>query len=153
MLRSLPLLLLLFAACEIASIIWVGQAVGVFMTLLLLLGNIFAGLALLRSAGMNMLAAMRSPLDHFTPAQNAANSAVFRVLSGLVFLIPGFFSDFLALLLLWRPVQSWISSKFQNKRFQGTASRAPSRFSMVIEGEAVEIDGHEPPAGRGQRDN
>ena len=64
--------------------------------------------------------------------------------AGLLFLIPGFFSDILAILALLPPVQGWVRSRFRVATFStgGTANSQPfgaRRFDTVIDGEAVEI--------------
>ncbi len=99
--RLLPLLALAFFCLELASIILVGQRAGVIVTLLLIITDIVLGIGVIRSAGANAMSALRAPLR--TPGSEAklASGMALRVLAGVLFLIPGFFSDVLAL-LAWR---------------------------------------------------
>ena len=144
MTRRIPLLILAGAIAEIASIIWVGRALGIIPTLVLLFAGGAIGIRLLKSAGSSVMKTLRQPVEASSPLWSAGGLAASRVVAGLLFLIPGFFSDILALLVLLPPVQRWVGSHFQVKTFAaGTAkSNDWSRreeFGAVIEGEAVEI--------------
>lgn len=144
MTRLIPLLILAGLVAEIASIIWVGKALGLIPTLLLLFASGFVGIRLLKMAGTSVMEAFRSPVQPSSPMRGVGGMAVTRVLAGLLFLIPGFFSDVLALLVLLPPVQRWVRSRFRVETFTtSTDGRAgPFRdqpFDTVIEGEAVEI--------------
>lgn len=140
MIRSLPLFLLAGLVLEITSIIWVGRALGVLPTLLLLLAGAILGTSLMKAAGTSVVAALRSPVRTATPLGGIGEKALSRAVAGLLFLIPGFFSDIFGLLVLLPPVRSWLRSRFKVQTF--SASTQPSgRFDRVIEVEAVEITG------------
>jgi UPF0716 protein FxsA len=145
MTRSLPLLLLAAVAAEIASIIWVGQLFGVIPTLLLMLLGGVVGVRLIKSAGMSVASALRSPVQTSTPLKGLGGQAAARTASGLLFLLPGFFSDLVGLLLFLPWVRRWLGSMVRVETFNVTPDRE-SRFDRVIEAEAVEITGEvEPP--------
>lgn len=157
MTRPLPFLILAGLIMEIASIIWVGRALGVVPTLLLLFAGGAIGIRLLKSAGTSVMAAFRSPVQPSTTMRGVGSLAVTRVLAGLLFLIPGFFSDILALLALLPPVQHWVRSRFRVETFatNDAGSAEPfreRRFETVIEGEAVEIVAEVEPPHSGNRD-
>jgi UPF0716 protein FxsA len=138
MTRSLPLLFLAAAAAEIASIIWVGKLIGVVPTLLLMLLGGVLGIRLIKSAGLSVAAALRSPVQSAAPLKALGGQAAARTASGVLFLLPGFFSDVLGLLLFLPPVRQWIGSRFRVETYsiRPTEER---RFDRVIEAEAVEI--------------
>ena len=149
MTRSLPLLFLLAVAAEIASIIWVGNLIGVLPTLLLMLLGGVVGVKMIKSAGMSVAAALRSPVQAASPLQALGGRAAAQSLSGVLFLLPGFFSDLLGLLLLLPAVRGWLGSRFRVDTY--TAGRPPEdrRFGPVIDAEAIEITGEiEPPERR-----
>jgi len=152
MTRSLPLLILTGMAAEIASIIWVGSALGVLPTLLLLFGGGILGISLIKSAGTGIAAALRSPVQASSLQADAAGKAMARVFSGLFFLIPGFLSDLAGLLLLLPPAARWLQSKVAVQGFS-TSGPAPRRYETVIEAEAIEImaevEPPRPPEGHG----
>lgn len=139
MIRSIPLLILFGAAAELASIIWVGGVLGVLPTLLLLLGGGVAGVALIRSAGAGILTALRAPAQPARRQEGLASQAIARVAAGLLFMIPGFLSDVLALLLLLPPVRRWLQKRMPVEFGSSPpGQRAPAQ-GPIIEGEAVEI--------------
>lgn len=149
MIRSLPLFLLAGLVLEITSIIWVGRALGVLPTLLLLLAGAILGTSLMKSAGTSVVAALRSPVRTAAPLGGVGEKALGRAVAGLLFLIPGFFSDFFGLLLLLPPVRAWLRSKIKVQTF--SASTPPAqRFDRVIEAEAVEISGEIDAPGQGR---
>ena len=138
MTRSFPLLFLAGLAAEVASIIWVGNRLGILATLLLLVAGGVIGVSLIRSAGSSLFAALRSPMQSTALQRGAAGQAVARVGAGVLFLIPGFFTDLLGLLLLLPPVGNWLRSRMpvQSQTWQ---SPPPERYGAVIDAEAVEI--------------
>lgn len=145
MTRYLPLLFLAAAAAEIASIIWVGQLIGVVPTLLLMVLGAVIGVRTIKSAGMSLAQALRAPVKTAAPLRGLGGQAAARAASGLLFLLPGFFSDLLGLLLFLPPLRRWIGSKFRIDTYQSPPS-GDGRFERVIEIDAVEIVGEvEPP--------
>lgn len=85
---------------EVASIVEVSRWVGPTMTFLLLAATVAFGAFLIRSqssaAGQRVLAAMR---EGRPPERELIDSGAI-VFAGVLFMIPGFFSDLLALFLL-----------------------------------------------------
>lgn len=153
MTRMIPFLMLAGMVAEIASIIWVGKALGVIPTVFLLLASGVVGLKLLKLAGTSVVEAFRSPVQSSSVIGSVGGTAMTRVFAGLLFLIPGFFSDTLALLILLPPVQRWVQSRFRVETFSvgGTRATEPfeeNRFGKVIDGKAIEIiaDGESPPS-------
>lgn len=104
--RWLPLLLIfLLAYVEISLFIKVAAVFGVAMTLLLVIFTSCVGISLVRNQGVKNLMQMQQKLVMGeNPAAEMVKS-VSLVLAGFLLLIPGFFTDFLGLLLLLPPVQ------------------------------------------------
>ena len=148
MLRYLPVFVLAGFLLEIASIIWVGGAIGVIPTLLLLIAGGVIGVSLFKSAGVNAAAVLRSPVQDRSLHTSLAGTTLLRVAAGLLFLVPGFFSDAMALLLFLPPVQHWLKGKVKTGTLTaGPQGAGPQRQqSTVIDVEAIEIHGEvEPP--------
>ena len=141
MLRYIPILLLAGFFLEIASIIWAGRVLGVILTLLLIVAGAALGMALFRKAGVTVAAALRAPMQDRTAQRQLAGSTAFITLAGLFFLVPGFFSDIIAVLLLFPPIQAWLVArmKFITVTTGGAQAERSERFETVIEAEAVEI--------------
>jgi UPF0716 protein FxsA len=151
MTRLLPFLVLIGLVAELASIIVVGNFLGLIPTLLLLLAGGVLGIGLIRSAGTSIIAALRSPVQASSLQQSAAGKAMAHALSGLFFLIPGFFSDVIGLLLLIPQFRRWLRSKIPVQSV--SAGMGQNRQGeTIIEAEAVEIVGelHPPDPGRGR---
>jgi UPF0716 protein FxsA len=147
MTRLLPLLILAGLAAELTSIIVAGNLLGVLPTLLLLFAGGVLGISLIRSAGSGIAEALRSPVQTSSAQKGAAGKAVARVTSGFFFLIPGFLSDIIGILLLLPPVRQWLRARFTFERF--STSRPPGKQNdTIIEGEAIVIEGELPPPGR-----
>jgi UPF0716 protein FxsA len=140
MTRLLPFLILAGLAMELASIILVGNALGVIPTLLLLFLGGAVGMGLIRSAGTSIAVALRGPVQASSLQRGVASQAMARVISGILFMVPGFFSDLLGLLLLMPPVRQWLRSKIKVQSFSSAAPQA-RRYDTVIDAEAVEIAG------------
>ena len=148
MTRFLPLLFLAAAAAEIASIIWVGSLIGVLPTLLLMLLGGTIGVRLIKTAGMSLAEAIRSPVRTATPLKGIGGQAAARAISGLLFLLPGFFSDALGLLLFVPLVRRWLGSQFRVDTYSTVRPTDDGRFGPVIDAEAVENAGEVEVRGR-----
>lgn len=145
--RAFPLLLLIGFAAEITSIILMGKAVGVLVTLLLLFLGMVAGVAVFRSTGARVADALRNPLHAPGAGKKLAGATMLRTMAGLLLMIPGFASDIAAGILLLPPVQSWIISRLKIVEVNtGATSQNASRGGVVIDGEVIDIDEPLPPA-------
>jgi UPF0716 protein FxsA len=153
MTRLLPLLILAGLAAELASIIMVGNALGVIPTLLLILAGGVLGISLIRSAGTGLAVALRSHVQASSVKKGIAGKAVARGVAGLLFLVPGFFSDLAGLLLLLPPVRQWLGSRFPVESVSARRT-AYGRGETIIDAEAIEVTGvlqqPEPGQGRGR---
>lgn len=97
----LVLLLVGVPLLEIYLFIKVGSAIGAWTTIALVVLTALAGLALVRRQGMATLKRARTALSRDElPALELLEGATLLV-SGALLLIPGFFTDAVAFLLLW----------------------------------------------------
>ena len=101
----MPLLLLFVALplIEIALFIAIGGQIGVGTTLLLIVLGAMLGVTILRGQQARALAMMQGGL-RIDPGTFLAQGA-FRVLAGILLILPGFLTDTLGLLLLLPPLQ------------------------------------------------
>jgi UPF0716 protein FxsA len=100
---------------EIASLIIVGRAFGVLLTLLLVVLAALLGAALLRRQGSDALAGMRGALNRGRDPRPALLRGGFRLAAALLLIFPGFVGDVVALLLLLPPVQDLIARRFKGR--------------------------------------
>lgn len=107
----LPLLLFLLAWIEISLFIQVAHVVGVLLTLILMIFTSLMGISLVKNQGMQNFRQMQEKLRlNENPAKELTRS-VSLVLAGGLLLIPGFFTDFLGILLLLPPIQACLTAK------------------------------------------
>lgn len=147
MIRFLPLFIILGFFLELAVMISVGRQIGVLATLLLVVAGAMLGGTLIRSAGIGMADALRRPEVSRSFATRDAAAGFLYLLAGLLFILPGFVSDAVALVLLPAAVRRWLAAKlvasFEAKVNVHTRHWPPAEESAgpVIEGEAIEIKG------------
>lgn len=123
---------------EIASLIWVGARLGVLTTLLLVIAGAFIGTSLIRRSGLGLVSGLNAARGDPASQMNRAGRAFLHFISGLLFISPGFFSDVMAILLLFPPVQKWLAAHLTSRIQPGHDQRGMT--GIYIEGEAVEID-------------
>lgn len=100
--------LLLLPIVEIALFIKVGQTIGLWPTLALVIGAALLGGALLRQQGLSVLMQLRGNVAAGRmPAQTIADAMLIGV-AALLLVLPGFLSDVVGLSLLIPPVRHWI---------------------------------------------
>ncbi|MCX2958540.1 MAG: FxsA family protein, partial [Serratia symbiotica] len=104
--RWLPILLIfLLAYIEISLFIKIADVLGVAFTLLLVIFTSCVGISLMRNQRMRTFVQIQQKLSAGeSPALEMVRS-VSLVIAGFLLMIPGFFTDFLGLLLLLPPVQ------------------------------------------------
>jgi UPF0716 protein FxsA len=136
---SLPVL-------EVASIVWVNRWIGPTATFLLLAASIAFGAFLIRTqslrVGQRVMGAMRAGAP---PEQTLLDSGAI-MLAGVLFMIPGFFSDILALFLLlpaarrlmWRGASLGLRRRTLRPEAQPEAQK-PHRAEDVIDVEFTEV--------------
>ena len=108
MARFFILGLLILPIVEIAIFIKVGQTIGLFPTLALIIGAALLGGLLLRQQGVAVLGQLRNNVNTGRmPGRTIADAMMIGV-AALFLVLPGFLSDIVALALLLPPVRSWI---------------------------------------------
>lgn len=126
------LILLLLPLVEIALFIVIGGWLGLWATLALVILGVLAGVLILRGQQERALRMMQGGVRAVSPGTFMAQGA-FRMLAGMLLILPGFFSDFLALLLLLPPVQRAILRALSAK--MTVTSVHARRESTIIDGE------------------
>lgn len=134
---------------EIGVFVEVGGLIGLWSTLVLIVGTAIAGAALLRHQGLSTLARARETVARGgMPVQEIADG-VCLLIAGALLLTPGFVTDAVGGLLLIPfvrlLVQRWalrrlIASGRIPARDHGPDARWPMRAGHVIEAEYTEFD-------------
>ena len=117
----------LYVYIEISIFIQVAHVLGVFMTLLLVIFSSVVGMSLVRNQGFkNFLLMQQKMAAGESPAAEMIKS-VSLIIAGLLLLLPGFFTDFLGLLL-----QDEVARREQKKLAQ-RLRRANFRSQKTLE--------------------
>jgi len=115
--------LLVLLVIEIWSIVKMSDFVGGWATLILLLAGFIFGLKLMRSQGIN---AMMKTAQGVQPGESPLAplaTGIVKAFAGILLIIPGFVSDFFALLILLPFVRNSFARHLAKKgQFQGFAT-------------------------------
>lgn len=144
---------------EIALFIRMGDWIGLWPTLGLVVAAGVVGLSIMRRQGVNALNDLRRASETLDDPTIPVAHGALVMLAGLLLFIPGFFTDILGLLLLVPPlrdlllraagrrvtVRSWRAGPLGDPRASGRHPREPHRPDIVIDGDYEEIDRPEPP--------
>src|SRR5919108_630184 len=150
----MPLLLVaLFIAvpiAELAVIIQVGQAIGVWWTIVILIADSVLGSMLMRSQGRAVWRRFNQTLQaRRAPAREVADG-VLVIFGGALLLTPGFLSDVVGLMFLLPPTRALIRRVFLRQAMKritvsmvGVTAPPPRRRGRRaddVEGTAVDVD-------------
>lgn len=134
---------------EVASIVEVSRWIGGFSTFLLLAAGVAFGAFLIRSQSMTMGRRVLQAVQAGTPPEETMLESGAIMFAGVLFMIPGFFTDILALLLLLPVARRsiWRGISFGMRRKTGRAQTrprtgpppAPHRSEDVIDVEFTEV--------------
>jgi UPF0716 protein FxsA len=141
------LLILLFIAvpiAELAVIIQVGQAIGVWWTIAILVADSILGSMLMRSQGRAVWRRFNATLQSGrAPAREVADG-VLVIFGGALLLTPGFLTDILGLTLLIPPsravVRRVLVRRFAARMIASATRRRPPAGPADVEGRAVDVD-------------
>jgi UPF0716 protein FxsA len=150
MLRLIGFVAALLPFLEIAGFVWIGGKLGVFLTLVWVIGAMLAGLALLRHTGLQAVGRLRAALaEGREPGHSIIDAACFAA-AAILLIIPGFVSDALALILLLPVTRHWLlrrtAAHFETRVYRSTGT-IPGEFTVVPEddGDPAQPDGKQPP--------
>jgi UPF0716 protein FxsA len=144
----LMILLLLWPLAEIVGFVWIGGTIGVGPTLAFVLLSGLLGVALLRRAGLATLRHFRADLEAGRTPVPAALGGLWRLVAGLLLIIPGFLSSGVALLLSIPVVRRLLTKALTGLVQTGHVSVQSAGFEMplrrepgptVIEGQFHEL--------------
>ncbi|WGV15180.1 FxsA family protein [Fuscovulum ytuae] len=139
--------LLMWPLIEIALFVVVGGAIGLWWTLLIVVGTGIGGVVLLRRLGLSNATRLRGEMARMRDPVGAVGDGILKALAALLLILPGFLTDALGLLLLFSPVRSaLISAASRKMAVVSMQSDQPARRSdgIVIDGEFVEVEADGP---------
>ena len=99
---------------EISIFITIGSNIGILNTIAIILLTAVIGIYFVRRQGLSLLFnAQRNMAQGIMPAEEI-KGGIFLLISGLLLITPGFFTDCVGFLMFLRPVQNFISQKARN---------------------------------------
>ena len=108
------LLFIFIPIIEISIFITIGNNIGLLNTVAIILLTAMIGIYFVRRQGLTLLFnAQRNMTQGIMPAEEI-KGGIFLLISGLLLITPGFFTDCVGFLMFLRPVQNFISQKARN---------------------------------------
>ena len=105
---------------EIAIFITVGSSIGIINTIAIILITALAGIFLVRRQGIQLLFNAQQNLSEGVMPTQEIKGGIFLLISGLLLITPGFFTDCIGFAIFLKPVQNLITLKakeyFQSRR-------------------------------------
>ena len=108
------LLFILIPIIEISIFITVGSNIGIFNTIGIILLTALIGIFLVRKRGLNLLFNARQSMSEGIMPANEIKGGIFLLISGLLLITPGFFTDCVGFAVFLKPVQDFIAIKAKN---------------------------------------
>ena len=115
----LLLLFTLVPLAELTLLLKVGEWLGAWPTVGLVLGTGFLGAILARREGVRAWTAVHEQLARGQVPGRELLDAVLVLLAGVVLITPGILTDLAGFTLMTRPGRSWVASRLR-KRLEGT---------------------------------
>ena len=113
-------LFLLIPIIEITIFITVGSNIGILNTIIIILITALIGIFLVRRRGIRLLFNAQNNLFNGNMPTEEIKGGIFLLISGLLLITPGFFSDCIGFGLFLKPVQQYLALKatkyFQSRR-------------------------------------
>jgi UPF0716 protein FxsA len=156
--RWIPFIaIFLYVYIEISLFIQVAHVLGVFLTLMLVIFTSVIGMSLVRNQGFKTFMQMQQKMAAGESPAAEMIKSVSLVLAGFLLLLPGFFTDFLGLLLLLPPVQKHLTMKLMPhlrfSRTPGGGFSADADGGQTFDGEYQRKEDAPKQLGDSDRDN
>lgn len=151
--------LVIWPLIEIALFVTLGSAIGLGLTLVVVVGTAALGVAILRGRGMRSFGQLRQNVT--LQPQQPLGEGLLTMFAAVLLILPGFLTDALGLLLLVPPIQRLVLNQISvelrsagvNLMGRMVASRmmrphaaAAETDGTVIDGEFREVEGGKRPA-------
>ena len=108
------LLFIFIPIIAIAIFITVGSNIGILNTIAIILLTAVIGIYFVRRQGLSLLFKAQHNMAQGIMPTEEIKGGIFLLISGLLLITPGFFTDCVGFLMFLRPVQNFISQKASN---------------------------------------
>jgi UPF0716 protein FxsA len=127
--QALLLVFLVLPLLEIAILIKVGQTIGFWPTMTLLVAAAAYGFVLIREAGLAMVGRMFAAVDEGRLPFESLLDSYAVIIAGMLLIVPGFVSDTAALVVLTPPLRRFAIRRLLPEAL--TAPRAAKRPTVI----------------------
>ena len=127
-------LLILFTVVplvELALLIKLGNVIGLWPTIFIVIGTGVLGAALARSQGTQVISAIRAEVAEGRPPTEGLLNGLLVLVGGVVLLTPGLLTDLLGFSLLIPFTRNWFKKKLQG-RLRKYADRDSGSATIII---------------------
>jgi len=111
------LLFIVVPIIEISIFITVGSNIGILNTIVIILTTAIVGIFLVRRQGIKLLFDAQKNLSQGIMPTEEIKGGIFLLVSGLLLITPGFFTDLIGFMVFIKPVQKFIAN-YAKKYFQ-----------------------------------
>ena len=108
------LVFIIIPILEISIFITVGSNIGVLNTIAIILITALVGIFLVRRRGLSLLFNARQNMSEGIMPTEEIKGGIFLLISGLLLITPGFFTDFIGFFVFLKPVQEYIALRAKN---------------------------------------
>ena len=103
--KVIPISLLLIPIIEIILFIEIGSMIGSFNTILTIFGTALVGIYIIKHNAATYMSEIRSKLMNGLRPDQEILSGIIVFICGVLLLLPGFLTDFIGLLFLYKPIR------------------------------------------------
>jgi UPF0716 protein FxsA len=140
MLLPLVLLFIVVPIAELFVIIQVGERIGVWWTIALLVADSLLGSVLMRSQGRAAWASFTTAVQEGRPPAREVFDGVLVIFGGALLLTPGFITDVVGLVFLLPPTRALLRGLLVRRFAKRVVSMRRPRADYDVEGRAVDVD-------------
>ena len=106
---------------EISIFITIGSNIGILNTIAIILVTALIGIFLVRRRGLSLLFNAQNNLSQGIMPTEEIKGGIFLLISGLLLITPGFFTDCIGFAMFLRPVQNFVA--FRAKQYFQSRTR------------------------------
>lgn len=116
---------------ELALLIKLGNVIGLWPTIFIVIGTGVLGAALARSQGTQVISSIRAEVAQGRPPTGSLINGLLVLVGGVVLLTPGLLTDILGFSLLVPSTRNWFKKKLQG-RLRKYAERNSASATIII---------------------
>jgi len=105
------LIFIIVPIIEIIIFISIGSNIGILNTIAIILITALVGIFLVRRKGISLLFNAQRNLSEGIMPTEEIKGGIFLLISGLLLITPGFFTDCIGFAMFLKPVQNFVASK------------------------------------------